>query len=213
MKYIITVLGLALTTLTASANEKDSTWTNYDRTIQLGIVNNHSKSIGASIAYTQIVKPNKIHRYSLNIHQYRDDRRYIFVTENSIQETFNSIKEYTYTASFGQQFYKNVFRNLDINCGYDIAVGYTKLNNYRSTLLTQLPNNINSRSYFQTNSNGIVVRIIPYVGSVIHLSKRWFLSGEFSMQSPKFSVFFGDQTTADFDLFFFNSSFRFGFKF
>lgn len=213
MKYIITTLGLAMTVLTASANEKDSALTNYDRTIQLGIVNNQHNSIGSSIAYTHKVKPNKIHRYSFNIHQYNDNRHYIDIAENNIIETTKSIEETTYTASFGQQFYKNVFRNLDINCGYDVGVGYSKLNENRRTKLTQLPSNTSIRHYAQTTANGLVVRIVPYVGTVIHLSNRWFLSGEFSMQSPRFSVHFGDRTAADFNLYFLNSSFRVGFKF
>lgn len=213
MKYLLLGVSLTLLSLTANANEKDSALTNYNRTVQLGIVNNQHNSQGVSIAYTHKVRPNKINRYSLNIHHYNNTSYYQTVWQSNNDQIYKNITEVTYTASFGQQFYKNVFRNLDINCGYDFAAGYSNLEDYRRKVRNGVPSPTTFNDYTLNKYYGFVLRITPYVGTVIHLSNRWFLSGEFSMQSPRLSVHFGNTTAADFNLYFLNSSFRVGFKF
>lgn len=217
MKYLACFLVIILFSNYCIAKSSKDSLPDYKHTIQLGVVNHHRQSIGVNLSYGQKINSYKIHRYGINIVQYHNDLHSYQANVDGIHEMRQNIKEVDYTASFGQQFYKNVFRNLDINCGYDIAAGYSKMKETRTIYDTLFHNDIAYRNRLQFLYNGLSLRITPYAGATIKIAKRLTFSGEFSMQSPRITFHWSQYNShsfnSDLDLFFLNSSFRIGYQF
>lgn len=217
MKNIILLSSISLISSYCLANETKDTLPSYQHAIQYGVVNHHLQSIGINLSYTQKMKSNKLNRYGLHLVQYNSRKHIIEANRNGLYDKRRQITEVNYMASFGEQFFKSVFRNLDINCGYDISAGITSSNNLVTMRYTDYDNNVTSTIQTQYNYPGLALRITPYVGATVHFAKRLMFSSEFSFQSPRFSVYWNSPesngTISDFNLYFLNTSFRFGYKF